>query len=165
MEICDVCQKELGEGYSTLDIYQAHLIKRGVKKGKVGTSVSSEYGKFEPVSVKVCKRHLRGLWSQRLFPGFIALILLYIPITTLISLIPIWSASRPLLFATGVIVTLIPVYFLVRRISYDGYIAALLTQYPKNREAKIEYFGQARYRRMMRNLARLDSVLNDSERK
>lgn len=165
MENCDVCEKDLGDRYSTVDIYTAHLIKRGVKKGKMGASVASEYGKFEPVSVKVCNRHLRGFWTQRFIPGFIAFILLFIPIMTLISLIPVWSDNRTLMILTSIALALFVVYFLVRRITYDGYIASLMTLQPRNREARIEYFGKAKYQRMMRNLSRLDAILKNSERK
>ena len=65
----------------------------------------------------------------------------------------------------SVLVGLVVVYFLVRRITYDGYIASLLTLQPRNRAAKVEYFGQAKYRRILKNFARLDAVLKDSDRK
>ncbi len=167
MEPCDVCEKELGSDYRTVDIHRTHLIKRGVNKGKLGgTSVASEYGKFEPVSVKVCSRHLRGFYTQRLIPGFIAFILLFIPVLFLVKLIPIWSdTNRTPLVLTTIIIVLAVVYFLVRRITYDGYIASVLTLQPRNREAKIEYFGQAKYRRMMKNFSKLDAILKDDNQK
>jgi len=166
MEPCDVCEKELGAKYKTVDIYQTHLISRGVNKGKIGpAAVASEYGKFEPVTVKVCNSHLRGFYTQRFIPGFIAFVLLFIPIFTLISFIPGVKDNRTLMILMSVLVGLVVVYFLVRRITYDGYIASLLTLQPRNRAAKVEYFGQAKYRRILKNFARLDAVLKDSDRK
>jgi hypothetical protein len=162
MEICDVCGKDLDGGYQSVGVYKAGLIKRGVNKGKMGSSVASEYGKFEPVTMRVCKRHQRGFWNQRFIPGFIAFILFFIPLVTLVSFIPVWNIdNRPVMLAVGVILSLSLVYLLVRRITFDGYIASLLTLNPKNRKEKIEFFGKAKYQRLMRNFSRLDAVLKE----
>lgn len=166
MEICDVCGKDLGGGYQSVEVYKARLIKRGVNKGKMGSSVASEYGKFEPVTLKVCKRHQRGLWNQRFIPGFIAFILIFIPLVKLISFIPVWNTgNRPVMIVVGIILSLYLVYLLVRRITFDGYIASLLTLNPKNRAEKVEFFGKAKYQRLMRNFARLDAVLKEDQDK
>jgi len=65
------------------------------------------------------------------------------------------------MLAVGVILSLSLVYLLVRRITFDGYIASLLTLNPKNRKEKIEFFGKAKYQRLMRNFSRLDAVLKE----
>ena len=98
-------------------------------------------------------------------PGFIAFILIFIPIATLLSLIPLLRNNLSTLFIICIPITLIPVYFLIRRITYEAYIASLLTFQPKNREAGIEYFGMAKYRRIMRNLARLDDLIDNESKK
>jgi hypothetical protein len=166
MEICDVCGKELDRGGQNVQVYTAKLIRRGYSKGKLGASVASEYGKFSAVEVKACNRHLRGFWTQRFIPGFIAFIVLSIPIISLVSLIPIWTNdNRSVMFIVGLLVTLIPVTFLVRRITYDAYIASLLTLKPRPQEPGHEYFGQAKYRRIMRNLSRLDAMIEDDHKK
>ena len=165
MENCEVCGKDLDHGYEAIEIHTAKLIKRKVQKEKLGTATASEYGKFTSVSVNVCNRHKIGLWTQRLIPGFIAFILIFIPIATLLSLIPLLKSNLSALFIICVPITLIPVYFLIRRITYEAYIASLLTFQPKNRVAGIEYFGMAKYRRIMRNLARLDKLIDNENKK
>ncbi|HVP21513.1 MAG TPA: hypothetical protein VMS73_06590 [Anaerolineaceae bacterium] len=165
MENCEVCGKDLEHGYEAIEIHTAKLIKRKVKKEKLGTAIASEYGKFAPVSVSVCNRHKLGLWIQRLIPGFLAFILIFIPIATLLSLIPFLKNNPSALFIISIPITLIPVYFLIRRITYEAYIASLLTFQPKNREAGIEYFGMAKYRRIMRNLANLDKLVDNENKK
>ena len=166
MENCDVCGKELGSRYQSVEVFKARLIKRGVNKGKLGNSVASEYGKFEPVTVRVCKRHLLGFWNQRFIPGAIAFVLIFIPVMTLVSYIPVWSGdNRAILMLVSMIISLGLVTLLVRRITYDGYVAGLLTLNPQSRQDKVEFFGKAKYRRMMRNLSRLDAVLKEDRRK
>ena len=165
MEVCDVCEKELGDHFRNVSIYRAHLLRRGVNKGRLGSSVASEYGKFELVTVKVCRRHLRGFFTQRLIPGIMAFIVILIPIASLLYLLQIWGSQIALMLLIAAILTLIPVYFLVRRISYDAYIASFMTLQPKNRVAKVEYFGQAKYRRIMKNLARLDAMVDGRDQK
>lgn len=167
METCDVCRKEMDRGYKNVSVYTAKIIKRGVSKEKIGpSSVMSEYGKISMIEVKACNRHVRGFWVQRLIPGFIALILLTIPMVTLVSLIPIWTVdNRVQLFLAGVILALIPVIFLVRRITYDGYIAGLLSLKPRQGEEGYDYFGRAKYRRIMRNLAKLDAMIRNDKTK
>jgi hypothetical protein len=160
MEICDVCEKDLTHGYQNVSLYSAHLIRKGVSKGKLGTTVASEYSKFSPVMVKVCKRHRRGFWIQRIMPGVIVFLVVMLPIMTLLSLIPVWTdANRIYSWLVGFVLSMVIVYFLVRRITYDGYVASLMTVQIKNREQKVEFFSQAKYRRIMRNLNRLDSMI------
>ncbi len=160
MELCDVCEKDLEHGYQNVSLYSAQLIRKGVSKGKLGTTVASEYSKFSPVVVKVCSRHKRGFWIQRIMPGVIVFLVVTIPIMTLLSLIPVWTdANRIYSWLIGIALALIIVYFLVRRITYDGYIAGLMTLQVKNREQKVEFFGQAKYRRIMRNFSRLDAII------
>ena len=135
------------------------MIRKGVSKGKLGTTIASEYSKFTPVVVKVCNRHKRGFWGQRIMPGIIVFLVVMLPIVSLISLIPVWTdANRIYSWLIGFVLSMVVVYFLVRRITYDGYIASVMTIQFKNREEKVEYFGQAKYRRIMRNLSRLDSL-------
>jgi hypothetical protein len=166
MEICEVCGKDLDRRHQSVHVYCAKLIRRGYSKGKLGSSIASEYGKFSSVEVNACNRHLKGFWTQRLIPGFIAFIVLSIPIISLVSLIPIWTNdNRSLMFGVGLLLTLIPVIFLVRRITYDAYIAGMLTLKPSEQEQGIEYFGQAKYRRIMRNLSRLDALIEDDHKK
>ncbi len=160
MEICDVCEKDLEHGYENVSLYSAHLIRKGVSKGKLGTTIASEYSKFNPIVVKVCNRHKRGFWVQRIMPGVIVFLVVMLPIMTLLSLVPVWTdANRIYSWLVGFVLSMVIVYFLVRRITYDGYIASLMTIQVKNREQKIEFFGQAKYRRIMRNLSRLDSMV------
>ncbi len=166
MELCEACGKDLDHGYRTLNIHTAKILSRGVSKGRIGTTVASEYGKISPVDVKVCNRHIRGLWIQRLIPFFLTFILFFIPIATGIYLIPIWKPeTTPLMFLISAIVTLILVILLIRRqITYEAYIARLMTIQARNRGDKVEYFGNAQYRRILRNLARLEKALKENER-
>ena len=165
MELCDVCEKDLDHRYQIISMYTAKLIKMGVSKGKLGSTVSSEYGKFSPIEVKVCNRHKRAFWFQRFMPGFIVFIVAIIPLVSLISLIPVWTvATRPYPWLIGFLLSLVVVYFLVRRITYDAYIASLLTLQVKNREQKVEFFGQAKYKRIMRNFARLDDLIRQKDK-
>jgi hypothetical protein len=166
MEICEVCGKELGNSYKNVEVYRAKLIKRGVNKGKLGTSVASEYGKFEPATVNVCNRHLRGFWNQRFISGVIAFVIIFIPILTLISLVPIWTTdNRRIMLIIGMVISLALMYLLVRRITIDGYIAGLLSLNARNRQEKVEFFGKAKYNRLMRKFSRLDAVLKEDRDK
>ena len=165
MDICEVCEKDLDHGYQTVSMYTAKLIRMGVSKGKLGSTVASEYGKFSPVEVKVCNRHKRGFWIQRFMPGLIVLLVVMIPFVSLISLIPVWTVeNRAFPWLIGFLLSLVVVYFLVRRITYDAYIASLLTIQVKNREQKVEFFGQAKYRRIMRNFDRLDDLIHQKNK-
>ena len=165
MEICEVCGKDIDHGFKIVSMYTAKLIKMGVSKGKLGATVASEYGKFSPIEVKVCNRHQRGFWFQRFMPGLIVFIVAIIPLVSLISLIPVWTAAnRPYSWLIGFLLSLIVVYFLVRRITFDAYIASLLTLKVENREQKIEYFGKAKYKRIMRNFARLDALIDQKDK-
>ena len=164
METCEVCGKDLDHGYKTLSLYTAKIISRGVSKGKLGSTVASEYGKFSQAVVKVCNRHIMGLWIQRFIPAFMAFILIYIPVATLIYLIPVWKTETlPLMFIISAVVTSVIVFLLVRRITYEAYVARLLTIQAKKHEEKVEYFGNSQYRRIMRNLNKLDEVLKENE--
>ncbi len=160
MEICDVCEKDLEHGYQNVSLYSATLIRKGVSKGKLATTVASEYSKFSPVVVRVCNRHRRGFWTQRIMPGVIVFLVVMIPIMTLLQLIPVWTdANRIYSWLLGFVLAMVIVVLLVRRITYDGYIASLMTMQVKNREQKVEFFGQAKYRRIMRNFSRLDALV------
>ncbi len=160
MEICEVCEKDLEHGHKNVSLYSAQLIRKGVSKGKLGTTVASEYSKFNPVVVKVCNRHLRGFWVQRIMPGVIVFLVVMIPIMTLLQLIPVWTdANRIYSWLIGFVLAMVIVFLLVRRITYDGYIASLMTLQAKNREQKVEFFGQAKYKRIMKNFSRLDTLI------
>jgi len=165
MEMCEVCGKDLDHGYKTLSVYTARLLRRGVSKGKTGSTIASEYGKFSQVAVRVCNRHIRGLWIQRLIPASMAFILVYIPVATLIYLVPVWKPETiPVMFILSAVVTLAIVILLVRRITYEAYVARLLTIQARNHEEKVEFFGNSQYRRIMRNLAKLENVLKENEK-
>ncbi len=160
MDLCEVCGKDLEHGFKTVSMYTATLIRKGVSKGKLGTTVASEYSKFSPIDVKVCNRHVRGFWFQRIMPGLIVLLVAMMVFITLILLLPVWTVeNRPYAWLISFVLSMVVVYLLVRRITYDGYIAGLMTLQVKNREQKVEFFGQAKYRRIMRNFARLDAMV------
>ena len=165
MDICEVCGKDLDHGYQTVSMYTAKLLRMGVSKGKLGSTVASEYGKFSQIEVKVCNRHKWGFWIQRFMPGLLVFIVAMIPLVSLVSLIPVWTVeNRPYSWLVGFILSLVVVYFLVRRITYDAYIASLMTIQVKNREQKVEFFGQAKYKRIMRNFARLDDLIHQKDK-
>lgn len=163
MEICEVCGKDLDHGYQTLSVYTAKLLSRGFSKGRTGSTTASEYGKFSQVTVRVCNRHIKGFWIQRFIPAFMAFILIYIPVATLIYLVPVWKpATIPFMFILAAVVTLVIDILLVRRITYEAYVARLLSIEARNREEKVEFFGNSQYRRIMRNLAKLENVLKEN---
>lgn len=160
MAACNLCGKELAQDSDTMQLYKTHILQRSIAKSRLGSETTSEYAKFTLVQVQICRKHRTTLWTQRFMSSLIVFLLLYIPVATLFFFLTNssydWSQNVGVFFLVGAAITIIPVVFLARRISYDGFIASALNLLPSNRENAVEYFHEARYNRLIARLKKLN---------
>ncbi len=149
---CELCGKDASENGKTISLYRGQLIKRDVSTAEFhSTRAVSTYEGFDPVSVRVCNRHIVNLWTQRLIAGAIAFLLLYFPILILVG----WILSNipgaiTLQFIVTFIIAFILVALIVRGIRYDAFIASMLTLKESSHQAGYEYFAEKKYQRLMK---------------
>ena len=163
METCDVCGKVISGDGEYFSLYKSYLLKRVKIKGALTSSVASQYAEFRPVKVHICSRHKKNLLSQRLMSGLIVFVVAYIPIMLLLSLLINWTGNEGSRYLITGAISLILAVLMVRRITYDGFIASLMTMQSRSREGRDEYFADAKYQRIMRGLARGDAELEKTE--
>lgn len=153
MPTCLLCGKEPGPDFDTLQLYKTHLLHRSIAKSRLGSETSSEYSKFVKVDVQICRKHRRNLWFQRFMSSLIVFLLLYIPVATLFFFVsnPLanWTENVAVFFLIAAGITLIPVLLLARRISQDAFIASALNLRPENKENAVEYFNEAKYKKLL----------------
>lgn len=151
MLTCDVCGKEIENGGEKVHLYTAKLLSRDVSEPVLTTSkTTSAYKDFRPVDVLVCRRHRWELWVQRLMPGLIIFVILFIPIFFFTIKLPrIFLGPVPLQYLAGVIVDLIFVSFIIRIIRLDGLVATALTIQEKRKKSGIEYLTESKYQRAL----------------
>ncbi len=159
MGTCDVCGKETNGNERAVSLHKASLLKRATKKGSMGSSTTSVYKNFSIAEVRACPRHTRALWLQRLLSGFLVLILVILPIAAILSIFFNIRENPQLSIAVILIIALVPTYLMVRRIAYDAFIAGLMNMRRQTGEERVEYFGEAKYQRLMKRIAALDAEI------
>jgi hypothetical protein len=111
--------------------------------------IASEYSQIKPVSVTVCKRHRKELFSQRIMPGIIVFIILMIPILFILSTIfPFGKDSPFVLYGISVLIALFLMSRVVRLISLEGLVATALSIRDRRKGLNIEYLTEKKYQRI-----------------
>ncbi len=151
MLTCAVCGKEIENEGEKIHLYTAKLLSREVTNQMLVTAkTSTAFKDFRPVEVVVCHRHRRELFVQRLMPGVIVFVILFIPIFFFTYRLPrIFWGPVPVQYLAGVIVDLILVSFFIRLIRLDGLVATALTIQEKRKKSGIEYLTERKYQRAL----------------
>ena len=153
MTLCDVCGKEITGKSDQISLFAARLKERTISGNKgliTAEKIESTYDRFEPVTVTVCRRHIKDLILQRFMPAVISFVLIYLIVTTLVGLVlnlfeGVWVMLQ---FVLAFFISAGLVYLVMQLIPYDGMIAAILTLREKRHKTGIEYMTPRKYQRL-----------------
>ncbi len=150
MAECDACGKEFDYTGEKVRLYSSKLLERVISDKKLATAkVSSSYGQFKAVEVTVCRRHRWELFIQRLMPGLISFLILYLPIVFIISrFYRFEGVMLRWLYGVSAVITLGLVVVIVRTISLDAIIATILTTRSRQNGENIEYLTSRKFERL-----------------
>lgn len=150
MSSCDVCGKEYEYPGEAINLYRARLVERKSSGKSYGMRrVSSNYDKFWPVTVTVCKRHGKELFTQRLFPGFLVFILAMLPVAFILGKIyPFAGSTLWILYLLAAIISIGISLTAVRLISLPGLVATALTIQERRKGNIVEYITPKKYQRI-----------------
>jgi hypothetical protein len=152
MTLCDVCGKDTNGKSDLIRLYSARVKGHEVEHGLPvvgGEKITTTYERFQPVEVTVCQRHRVELLKQRLMPGVIAFVLLFVTIVSAtLAIFRTFDGNPFVAYGLAVVVTLGLVYFVLKLIPYDGIIALLMTQRDRPLKLGLVYLTERKYTKM-----------------
>lgn len=158
MPTCEFCGKEYSGQSETVNLYRTKLVDKSIetdKKSPLGTTtVYKTFDDFEPVKVTVCQQHQKDLWMQRLIPGLILFLFIYLPIQFLVSY-PMSALNAPTvsIFIVAFILSLgLTIFIVTRLIQFDSLIARAMTIQERAADSGVEYMTVKKYHRITRRV-------------
>jgi hypothetical protein len=171
MPTCEFCGKEYSGQGDTVDLYRTKLVDKSIetdKKSPLGTTtVYKTFDEFEPVKIMVCKRHQKDLWMQRIIPGLILFLFIYLPIQFLVSY-PISALNAPTasIFIVAFIISLgLTIFIVTKLVQFDSLIARAMTIQERAADSGVEYMTVKKYHRITRRVTTHPDMPEEQPRK